>query len=282
MGTEKQETIKLRATPKTVWTTVVVVLVLWGLNLTLPQLWCDSSWDERGTFGDMFGAANALFSALALVGVIIAILMQREELEYQRNELEMTRGEIKGQKEQLKLQKEQMEIQNFENRFFQMVELWRAVRESLGQPSQGVAFIVYSVKPSIEEAFRLEKKGEDIPEQLRSMDCAVRSAYAGLGGEITNYMRLLYNLMKLIYRSGIDEEDQKFYSNIVRAQLSQAELVVIYYNCLAEWGRHKFKPIIEEYSLFKHLDPSDLVLGPPTAFYDPKAFARVDGVDGAH
>ena len=53
------------------------------------------TWDERGTFGDMFGAINALFSGLAFAGVIYAIFLQRKELELQREELVLTREELK-------------------------------------------------------------------------------------------------------------------------------------------------------------------------------------------
>lgn len=53
------------------------------------------SFENRGTFGDMFGAINALFSGLAFAGVIYAILLQRKELELQREELKMTREELK-------------------------------------------------------------------------------------------------------------------------------------------------------------------------------------------
>jgi hypothetical protein len=42
----------------------------------------------------MFGAANALFSGLAFAGVIVAILLQRNELELQREELALTRHEL--------------------------------------------------------------------------------------------------------------------------------------------------------------------------------------------
>jgi len=42
---------------------------------------------QAGTFGDMFGAVNALFSGWAFAGVIVAILMQMEELKLQRQEL---------------------------------------------------------------------------------------------------------------------------------------------------------------------------------------------------
>lgn len=53
-----------------------------------------SSWAHRGTFGDMFGAVNTLFSGLAFAGVIYAIFLQSEELALQRNELKLTRDEL--------------------------------------------------------------------------------------------------------------------------------------------------------------------------------------------
>jgi len=49
----------------------------------------------RGQFGDMFGGLNAFFSGLAFLGVIYAIILQREELSLQRKELELTRKELK-------------------------------------------------------------------------------------------------------------------------------------------------------------------------------------------
>lgn len=52
-------------------------------------------WAESGQFGDMFGGLNAFFSGLAFLGVIYAILLQREELSLQRKELELTREELK-------------------------------------------------------------------------------------------------------------------------------------------------------------------------------------------
>ena len=43
--------------------------------------------DRRGTFGDMFGAVNTLFSAFAFAGIIFAILLQRQELNLLSSEL---------------------------------------------------------------------------------------------------------------------------------------------------------------------------------------------------
>lgn len=49
---------------------------------------------ERGQVGDLFGSINALFSGLALAGVIVALLLQREELELQRREIAANRAEL--------------------------------------------------------------------------------------------------------------------------------------------------------------------------------------------
>lgn len=61
-------------------------------------IWYGPYWDgmaERGQFGDLFGADNALFSGLAFGGVIYAIFLQRNELSLQRRELSLTRVELR-------------------------------------------------------------------------------------------------------------------------------------------------------------------------------------------
>jgi hypothetical protein len=52
-------------------------------------------WTARGSFGDMFGAVNALFAGLAFAGVILTMALQGRELEFQRQELELTRQELR-------------------------------------------------------------------------------------------------------------------------------------------------------------------------------------------
>lgn len=66
-------------------------IILWALSFFLLF------WDTncRGTFGDMFGAVNALFSGLAFAGLIITLIMQHEELGLQRKELAQTNEELR-------------------------------------------------------------------------------------------------------------------------------------------------------------------------------------------
>lgn len=89
------------------WPLVLILLILIFTTFYLAFVLIPKTYGEPkgpGEFGDMFGGINALFSGLALVGIVFAILLQSRELELQRMELEETRKELKGQKEQLKEQ----------------------------------------------------------------------------------------------------------------------------------------------------------------------------------
>jgi hypothetical protein len=73
---------------------LLIIVVVWSLS-GLGIWWLMPTWETRGAFGDMFGAANALFSGVALAGLVYAILLQRQELGLQRRELETTRHELR-------------------------------------------------------------------------------------------------------------------------------------------------------------------------------------------
>ena len=49
----------------------------------------------------MFGAVNALFSGLAFAGIIVALFLQRQDLEMQRDVLNLQMEEIRLQREEL-------------------------------------------------------------------------------------------------------------------------------------------------------------------------------------
>jgi hypothetical protein len=101
-----------------------VVLLNYFLVGSLPA-------DERGTFGDMFGASNALFSGLAFTGLIYTILLQMKELRAQRDELAATREELAGQKIALERQGELLEIQVFDSSFYELYKVFLSLIEQL-------------------------------------------------------------------------------------------------------------------------------------------------------
>ena len=79
---------------------VLVVLGVWAGTLGLGYLFLPD-WEVRGQFGDLFGSINALFSGLAFVGLIYAILLQQNELSLQRKELQLQREEMQKSREEL-------------------------------------------------------------------------------------------------------------------------------------------------------------------------------------
>ena len=107
---------------------LIVLFVILAWSITWYQL---KDLPERGTFGDMFGAVNALFSGLAFVGVIFAIMLQSKELKLQRKELKFTRSELEGQKLQLEAQNTTLRKQNFENTFFELLRIQNEITNAI-------------------------------------------------------------------------------------------------------------------------------------------------------
>lgn len=83
---------KIQITNSNVYFGIGAILTIWILSGILTWNIVDS--EKIGIFGDMFGAVNALFSGLALFGIIVSIIMQKEELGLQRIELRNTRTEF--------------------------------------------------------------------------------------------------------------------------------------------------------------------------------------------
>ena len=84
----------MKISKKNIFLGTSLVFVVWIFSAIIIH-YCFSSPEDRGTFGDMFGAINSLFSGLALFGIIISILIQQNELNLQRKELKDTRLEFK-------------------------------------------------------------------------------------------------------------------------------------------------------------------------------------------
>jgi hypothetical protein len=80
---------------------VVGVFAAWGgywyaVEQTIPVM------EKRGQFGDQFGGVTSIFSGLAFVGVIVAIILQAKELSLQRQELRLARREARQSREELR------------------------------------------------------------------------------------------------------------------------------------------------------------------------------------
>jgi hypothetical protein len=227
--------------------------------------------DKAGVFGDSFGVLTSLFSGLAFAGIIFTILLQRDELQLQRRELELTRGEIKNQNQTI-------EKQNFENTLFQMLRLHNDIVNTIdlrrdSQRGQIVTrgrdcFVAFYKR--IQECYpNVEINAPDAQEEEK-IQRAYELFWSKNQQELSHYFRYLYTIFKFIKFS--DVGDKRLYSNIVRAQLSDQELLVLFYNCLSKYGKGKFKPIAEEFALFNNLPITQLLKDGHQEFFSASAY----------
>lgn len=225
---------------------------------------------NAGVFGDSFGVLTSLFSGLAFVGLIITILMQREELSLQRKELSMTRSELVGQRREMVDQNLNLKLQSFEHTFFKMLELLESCRNEISYSSgkyQGrdaIRKIYISFREDSLKGWVQDERGNTVYDVLNEskLKDGVLIKYYGIyevyGDDLGQYYRTLYNILKFIETSEFVSNKQ-LYSNLVRAQLSRYELALLFYNCLSIYGEEKMLPLIKKYNLFKHIEKNDIL-----------------------
>lgn len=242
---------------------LVFVLVLWFFYPFWSYLYKDYFYNtelsEMGVFGDSYGALNTLFSALAFTGIIASIYFQREELKATREELEATRYEMKNQGKQFEAQTKALDLQVFENTFFNMLKLHGDIVESLSVRTRtGVEYKGrYGFKVLCEGYSSFREGLECIPEYnvyyIRNEEC------------LGHYFRVLYQILSLVDNSVLGEDKKRKYIDILRAQLSVYELVLLIIHTLSKHGGENYKCLVEKYSLLEYISKNalDSFLGGP-------------------
>ena len=252
---------------------VISAIGLCALNFYMVK---DKPCDERGTFGDMFGAVNALFSGLAFAGLIVTLMMQHEELGLQRKEIAQTNKELAAQQKEFEEQTKTMKIQRFESTLFNMLTIQQNILNSLFYQTSEHNNIQETINGrKLFDFFYNEKYIIIIQPKLICKEIGIKNiikrynehTFYELVDNISifdNYFRHLYRIFKYIDQSPlIEKKDRYEYTCIVRAQLSDYELVMLFYNALNvnDNGEYKFKKLIEKYAIFNNLRKDLLARG---------------------
>ena len=278
---------------------LIAILVVAGLfvafGFVIPAA-LESSLTDRGLLGDSFGVVNALFSGLAFAGLILAIWLQSIELRLQREELKLTRDELKRHGDALTAQVNAAANQRFDSTFFQMVSLHHQIVNALtlNQESNHPPLVGREVLTTLNQRIRSEVDdvAKDLavgttPDELRQQMGQIAAAYQ-LGYEqfehlLGHYFRNLYRIVKFV--DSADIENPSTYIGLIRAQLSSAELQLIFYNLFGP-GRTKFLPLAEKHDLldnlrYQEVDPSHYqVIWKYRASTGPDGWRRLE-LDGA-
>ncbi|MCV6639237.1 putative phage abortive infection protein [Candidatus Albibeggiatoa sp. nov. NOAA] len=239
----------------------------------------DTEIGQWGTVGDYFGGMlNPILAFLSLYLLLQTIRIQSRELEASRQELELSRKEFAKSASALEAQEQQMALQTFENTFFQLLSLYREnvqnmhTNRSSKEISGRECFSNfhrnyknnYATKKDLLYSYQKSIKGEKIDRI-----------------ELNVYFKNFSQILRFIDNSKVSYKQCKQYTQLIKAQLSNYELVLIFYNAYYLANSEKkpqFKNLIEKYTFFEDF-PEELLLDPEhKKLYAPSAYSDQEEV----
>ncbi len=250
---------------------MVLISVLYFIGVEITH----SSNESRGTFGDLFGGLNTIFSGFAFAGVLITILMQMRELKETRQELKKSaEAQEKSQmalNEQLKSMELTSKIQILEsfkdsiiNRKIEDVGKYHLAQRIINHSTYGYFTLEkyrYLLRPNIYQ-FSSNETGDKslnprthISLKNRSHPAKIIDVNLPNGFDIThNKDNRLVSKNKEFYICGILEDSKKYACEII------LESMVIPYEWSQKLNFKKVDGTIEfEYSTAQQINKNKII-----------------------
>ncbi len=253
---------------ESLWVFVALLAAVIAVGCTL-WLWIIVSYDklpDRAAFGELFGGINTLFAGLAFAALTYTLILQQRALSLQR-------AQLFDQQKELTQQNDRQSRQAFESMLVQLLgfhhELVKDVRVSTRQLTfQGRKAFRELADELQGQVVTKERESGNEPSIQVTQD-AYEAFHNRSRGVLDHYFRNLYHIVKFIDAS--DLPDPRRYTSLVRAQLSPAELVLLFYNGLSRYG-DKFRPLMVKYALLEQLPDSELVSPGHKSLYPVAAY----------
>jgi hypothetical protein len=268
------------------WTRVAIILVVSGLAAgawyIYWYLWpayralSPPDSEEMARFGSYLqGAAGTVWTLATVLFIYVAFLGQRMQILFQQQELEMTNADVAEQRQRLDEQAAMSRKQLFESSFFQLLGAHARMIDSMsilqGVYKQAGRDCFTHWYGQLRQTFFPPAREQYPQEDKKAIEAAFNQLYSYWRTDLGHYFRSLYNLIKFVKAAQVS--DPRFYTNLVRAQISDQEVLILFYNCLTPRGA-KFHPLVEEFALLKHLDPKDLCAPDHAGLYRPRAYGN--------
>ena len=228
------------------WICIFFLIILFLPVLLTKFPFCISDFSNTGPIGDTIGGIMGPFVAIAAAMLtFLAFWVQFKANEQQRKDIALER---------------------FESNLFELIHIQQDITNNLifvekkgnknKVQAQGRDVFQYVYE---DYNFGLDSKYDNTPiivgvKTLMRYQSVNRYTDLKELGCLDHYFRHLYRVFKYINDSDvIDDTDKYKYACMVRASLSQYELIMLFYNCLSSNGREKFKPLIERYAIFNNI-----------------------------
>ena len=224
-----------------------------------------------GSWGDFTGGLlNPILTFITFLAVLLTLWLQRQELI-------LTRDEMIRSADALERQDSSLKKQSFENTFFEMLRLHNSIIESIdlvnsetGTITKGRdAFnVFYTRYTKIYRAAFEKSNGRNL--QLAIAELSYFNFWKEARTELGHYFRFLFNFFRFIEKSGVEDS---FYVKLLRSQLSDQELLILFYNNISNHGK-AFSHYAELYELFDNLPVERLLDKEHAGFANNKAYGN--------
>jgi hypothetical protein len=275
-------------------------------NIVSPNPALVTDEEIRGAFGSKFGAISSLFSCIAFVGIIFTMLLQKRDLRYQQKTI-LDQSRLMAIQsfetgffnllDQHKSNIDQLAIGSFERREafsyfndlmkinsneFSIFNLLKLIPKHEIIEMKTTRVIPTESRPRFEEQDQ-EALTECLASKIQILDFYldetislhyeyIKEAYLKANyrtkGVLSHYFRTLYVIIKYIDDStSIQTEEKQNYARILRAQLSDEELLALFYNVVMrpipgdnplEFGFPKMTQYVKKYDLLQNMNKSKL------------------------
>lgn len=225
--------------------------------------------DRGGVFGDFLGGVlNPILTFFTLFGLIVTIVIQRQELSLARTEYEKTADALS--------------TQAIETTFFNILDLHHKIVDNLKVDLEELSYrseaqkVLKGVTASFlnaqlgvsAESKSLKVEGRQVFEEILAfLSVEAKSPEDSLerykniqknhNHVLGHYFRNLYQALKVIdsyEENKLTREQKRKYSSILRAQLSTKELALLFINCIDGVSDNgQFKNLLIEFQMLEHL-----------------------------
>ncbi|MBY2937186.1 putative phage abortive infection protein [Rhizobium leguminosarum] len=233
-----------------------------------------------GTFGDFIGGTlNPVLTFLTFMGLLMTIVLQQTELRDTREELARSATALVAQSKAA-------DRQNFESTFFQMLALHNTIVGSIDLYYSGRAETADGRPPKEGREMRgrdcFDQFFENFRDDYVAVDAAMheqgklQAAYEEFWSyrqqDLAHYYRYLYNVLRFVHEYEGDI-DRHRYVKLLRAQLSDYELALLFYTALNRHGINYWL-YIHEYQLLDNMPDSVLIKPDHKSLFSPQSFGE--------
>lgn len=225
----------------------------------------------------VYTAFGSFFTALAFVGVIVTVLLQRAELHEQRKELRAQRIELEGQKRELEIQNRTAQLQRFENSFFHLLDKFSNTIKNLKEfkgiqerrvcgTSTGVYFssLYNFIKRNITKSTNYKHEIDEIYKKFPTI--------------AKRFIFEYYNIIYFTYTHDAflkDKAEISKYISILNLPLTNSEYALLFYDAIRDDKKINIINELHLFSRYSLLNESHPPCKPEhILFFSPQAFGE--------